>query len=88
VNAEGADAYVPHLDRLQLPITLFHGEQSHVWKPASTADTYARLVRAFGPDKYRRVTFPRRGHLDPLIGRDAHTDVYPGLLAHLDRVGA
>ena len=58
-----------------------------MWKPASTADTYARLVRAFGPDQYRRVTFPRRGHLDPVIGRDAHLDVYPALLAHLDRVG-
>lgn len=64
------------------------GELSHVWKPASTATTYARLVKAFGPDNYRRVTFPRRGHLDPVIGRDAHVDVDHALLAHLDRAGA
>jgi cholesterol oxidase len=88
VDAHGADTYLPHADRLSMPITLLSGAKSHVWNPESTEATLHRLTDQVGNTHVQRVLFAERGHLDPVIGRTASVDVYPALLAHLDRVGA
>ena len=41
--ATGEEAYLPHLDRLAIPITFSHGERNECFLPASTEKTYELL---------------------------------------------
>jgi cholesterol oxidase len=79
---------MPHLDRLDLPITFLHGADNKVWVPKSTEVTYDLLRKEFGDANYRRIVFQGYGHLDPVFGKHAARDTYTAFLDHLDRVGA
>jgi cholesterol oxidase len=84
VDASGRDAYVPHLDRLDLPITFLHGDRNLVWLPQSSADTFDLLSQMFGPHQYARHTFAEHGHQDLIMGSSAPRDVFPRILEHLE----
>ncbi len=88
LSAEGADVYLPHLERLRRPITLMSGARNLVWVPESTKRTYDTLVREFGAEQYRIVVVPDYGHQDVFQGTEAPRDTFPYVLEHLDRVGA
>jgi len=88
VAADHADAYLPHLERLQLPITFLHGAHNLVWVPESTLRTYDLLVGEFGPEHYRRIVFDDHGHQDTIMGEHAVDDAFPAIVEHLDRAGA
>ena len=88
ISVDGADLYLPHLERLQLPITFLHGAHNLVWVPESTQRTYDLLVHEFGPDHYRRIVFPDHGHQDTIMGERAIDNAFPAILEHLDRAGA
>jgi len=88
VDVKGHDTYLPHLDRLSMPITLIQGAENQVWTLEATATTYDALVTRFGPDNYRRHVIPGYGHLDTVFGKDAVHDTYPQMLDHLVRAGA
>jgi cholesterol oxidase len=85
VDATGANVYLPHVDRLQLPITFLHGAKNGVWLPETTGRTFDELVRRFGPAHYERRVFDDHGHQDCLMGAGAWRDVYPAVLEHLRR---
>lgn len=85
VDAGGNDAYMPHLDRLAIPITFFHGEHNRMFIPRSTELTYDALRAANGDDLYRRVLIPGYAHMDCWIGEHAARDVFPLALAELER---
>jgi cholesterol oxidase len=84
VTADGKDAYMPHLDRLALPITFIHGAENMCFLPESTARTVELLREANGPTWYQRHVVPNYGHIDCIFGRDASRDVYPLIVKHLD----
>lgn len=84
VTATGEDAYLPHLDRLAIPITFIHGARNECFLPASTAKTYELLQQANGAALYRRHVIPDYGHIDCIFGKNAVKDVYPLILQHLD----
>ena len=88
VAATGADVYMRRLEWLQMPITFLHGVHNLVWVPAATARSYDLLVREFGPANYRRVVLPEHGHQDTFVGHRSVDDVFPEVLAHLERAGA
>ena len=88
IDAHGADAYLPHLEWLQFPITFVHGVHNLVWVPESTERSFDLLVREFGADNYRRVLLPNHGHQDAFMGMRSVEDAFPEVLAHLDRVNA
>jgi cholesterol oxidase len=88
IAADGSDAYLPHLDRLQLPITFLHGAHNLVWVPESTERTYDVLVEQFGSAHYERIVFPDHGHQDTFMGERAVDDAFPAMVAHLERAGA
>ncbi len=83
--ADGRDVYLPHLERLALPITFIHGAKNACFKPESTARTLSRLSQANGRQLYERHVIPGYGHIDCIFGKNAATDVYPLIVAHLDR---
>ena len=73
------------LDRLALPIAFVHGEKNRRFLPKSTELTYEALRRRHGAALYSRHVIPGYGDIDCIAGKDAVNDVYPHILAHLDR---
>ena len=84
VTATGDEAYLPHLDRLAIPITFIHGDRNECFLPASTEKTYELLRQQNGTGLYRRHVIPDYGHIDCIFGKNAVKDVYPLILQHLD----
>ena len=68
VDAAGDDVYLPHLDRLAIPITFVHGEHNRMFIPRSTELTYDALRAANGDALYRRVIVPGYAHMDCWMG--------------------
>lgn len=88
VNAEGKENYLPHLNRLALPITFIHGTENRCFLPESTAITYQLLQEKNGKSFYERHLIPNYGHIDCIFGKNAAKDVYPYILNHLDNAGS
>ncbi|MDH2433665.1 GMC oxidoreductase [Pokkaliibacter sp. MBI-7] len=88
LSFDGEDIYMPHMDRLSMPMLFISGGENECYLPESTARTYQRLVERFGPDNYSRVVVPDYGHIDCIFGRNAITDVYPHILSHLEKSAA
>lgn len=84
VDEEGREAYLPHIERLALPLLFLHGEKNECVLPRATEITMERLAAANGPQWYARRLIPEYGHVDCIIGQHASRDVYPHILAHLE----
>jgi len=84
VNESGDEVYLPHLDRLALPILFVHGAKNECVLPRATEITLERLTQANGESWYSRTVIPEYGHVDCIIGQHASRDVYPKMLAHLE----
>lgn len=85
VDAAGGDTYMPHLQRLAIPITFVHGERNHLFLSSGSAATYETLRAANGPGLYRRHIIPGYAHMDCFIGERANHDVFPLIREELDR---
>jgi cholesterol oxidase len=84
VNAMGEDVYLPHVERMAIPIAFIHGAENELWLPDSTRQTYEWLCQANGKEFYSRYLIPRYGHIDCIFGKNASKDVYPVILKHLE----
>jgi cholesterol oxidase len=83
ITADGASYFRP--ERLRVPVLFLAGEHNRIFLPSGARRTYS-LLRAANPDvPYEFQLLKRYGHLDCMIGRNAHRDVYPFVRAHLDR---
>ncbi len=85
LDQRGNDVYLPHIERLALPICFIHGAKNACFLPESTARTLQRLSRANGRQLYDRHVIPGYGHIDCIFGKNAAHDVYPLIVAHLDK---
>jgi cholesterol oxidase len=85
VDADGADVYLPHVERMGLPILFVHGADNACFKPESTARTVERLAAVNGRQLYERHVIPGYGHIDCIFGKNAARDIYPLIAAHLDK---
>jgi cholesterol oxidase len=85
VDANGGEVYMPHLDRLAIPITFLHGEHNRMFIPRSTELTYNALREANGDDLYRRIIIEDYAHMDCWMGMNSARDVYPIALEELER---
>jgi cholesterol oxidase len=88
VEADGQDTYLPNLDRMALPVCFIHGAENACFRPDSTARTLARLSKHNGAHLYERHVIPDYGHIDCIFGKEAATDVYPHMLAHLEKTAS
>ena len=88
VDAAGKDVYLPHLDRLKIPMTIIHGEKNHLFLPEGSKRTFDALCAANGAQLYRRVIIPGYAHMDCFIGKNAARDVFPLVAETLDAVPA
>ncbi|MCB1647655.1 MAG: alkaline phosphatase D family protein, partial [Pseudomonadales bacterium] len=84
VNCEGRNDYLTAENitgRWQMPTLFIHGEQSQVFNPHAARRSAVRLGRLTDPDRQKigyRI-YPGNGHMDPIIGKRAYTEVYPEL---------
>ena len=85
VTADGQEAYMPHLDRLKLPIAFIHGENNRLFTPEGSELTYDALRDVNGPGYYVRHVIEDYAHMDCFIGKNAARDVYPIVTAELDK---
>ncbi len=85
VDANGEDAYLPFVERLAIPLAFIHGAENACFLPDSTAKTLERLTARNGARYYERHVIPNYGHIDCIFGKNAASDVYPKMYAHLDR---
>jgi cholesterol oxidase len=85
LDRDGNDVYLPHVERLALPMLFIHGSENACFKPESTARTLERLSQANGKQLYERRVIPGYGHIDCIFGKDAARDVYPLIVAYLDK---
>jgi len=88
VAYDGADIYLPHLDRLAIPIAFIHGAENACFLPESTRVTFDLLRETNGAGLYSRHVIPGYGHIDCIYGKNAAQDVYPFMLHHLEGIGA
>lgn len=84
VNATGENVYLPHLERLAIPIAFIHGADNVCVLPRSTEITLDRVTAANGAGLYVRHLIPDYGHVDCIFGKNAVNDVYPLILSHLE----
>jgi cholesterol oxidase len=84
VDFNGGEVYLPHLDRLAIPITFIHGALNECFLPESTELTLNDLAKANGSKLYQRHVIPGYGHIDCIYGKNAVKDVYPFVLEHLE----
>jgi len=84
VTANNQDAYLPHLERLAIPIAFIHGGENDCFLPKSTEITYDLLREKNGKGLYSRHVIPNYGHIDCIFGKNAAHDVYPFILHHLE----
>jgi cholesterol oxidase len=85
VDAKGNDVYLPHLDRMAIPLCFIHGAENQCFLPQSTLMTYDLLRQTNDPALYSRHVIPSYGHIDCIYGKNAAVDVYPIILKHLER---
>lgn len=86
VDLDDREVYMPHLDRLALPITFISGAENHCFLPESTEKSYLALRQANDGRLYSRHLIGGYGHIDCIFGKKAAFDVYPIILSHLDRM--
>jgi cholesterol oxidase len=84
VAFDGDDAYLPHLDRMAIPIMFIQGAENACFLPESTERSYDELRRVNDPKLYTRYLIPGYGHIDCIFGAHASRDVYPLMLRHLE----
>ncbi|CAG8803494.1 18194_t:CDS:2, partial [Racocetra persica] len=71
-------------NRLNFPIFLFHGNENVVYDVKGIRKTYEMLITINDPTKYSIRHIPGYGHLDSWWGRNAHVDIFPKVLRHLE----
>ncbi len=84
-SLKGEDCYLPHPERMAIPILFLSGEKNNCYLPESTQKTYDYLCAANGSGLYSRKVIPGYGHIDCIFGANAVNDVYPSILEHLEK---
>jgi cholesterol oxidase len=89
VDASGEDVYVSRVEQLKpFPITFIHGAENQCFLPKSTEKAQQWLRQHFPGVAFERHVIPGYGHIDCIFGQDAHRDVYPLVLHHLEQYAA
>lgn len=83
----GAPPYVTdsNLKNFAIPTLFIHGELNATFLPSGTRKTLRALERANGAGLYERYVVPDTGHIDCIFGKNAARDVFPRILAHLEK---
>ncbi|MEX0874152.1 MAG: GMC family oxidoreductase N-terminal domain-containing protein [Actinomycetota bacterium] len=84
VDSEGNDTYRTHPQRLAIPLLFLHGDKNSFFLPEGSEETVEWLRSMNDPGLYKRELLPGYAHLDTFLGKNAHIEVYPKILDHLE----
>jgi choline dehydrogenase-like flavoprotein len=84
VDKYGNDVYLPHAERLAIPVAYIHGEYNNIFRPEGARRTVEWLSEQNGPEHYKLHMIKDYAHMDCWIGENAMRDVFPIALAELD----
>jgi hypothetical protein len=70
--------------RQQTAITFAGGLNNRVFLPAGQKRSFDHF-KAFAPGIHEHLEWPRYGHMDPWLGRDAEREIFPSAIAALER---
>jgi cholesterol oxidase len=84
VDKDGQDVYLPHIDRLKIPLTFFQAMNNHLFLPEGTERSFDLLTTKNGAEGYLRIQVPNYNHMDCFMGKNAAQDIFPLILAQLD----
>src|SRR4029077_3458598 len=90
VDKNGEDTYLTpqNLKRVNIPITFLRGAENPLFLPEGSTKTLKTLAAANDALLYDRIEFPIYAHMDCYMGRDAARDIFPSIVAALDRHNA
>ncbi|MFD4633601.1 alpha/beta fold hydrolase [Streptomyces sp. NPDC058284] len=77
------DDYLVNAARQSTPVLFLTGAHNKVFGDANVA--CHRVLSRHAPDLYELAVLPGYGYIDPLLGKDAHRDVFPVMLDFLKR---
>lgn len=85
VDHLGRDRYLPHVERLDLPIHIMSGELNQILLPESGYLTLTWLKQSLpkSPNPFTRETLHGYAHNDCIVGKDAWKDIFPQILRKL-----
>ena len=88
VDKDGKDVYLPHIERLKIPLTFLQAANNHLFLPEGTERSFELLTSKNGADGYLRIQVPNYNHMDCFVGKNAAQDIYPLILNQLDLYNA
>ena len=80
------DDYLADAARVSTPILLLTGDRNHVFTDSNIV--CHQLLSGLAPGRAELEILPGYGHVDPIVGKDAHTDVFPRICQFLKRQAA
>lgn len=91
VDRHGRNVYLKrtNVEALEIPITFLFGSKNGLFRPGASGETVSwfKTQKPEYPDLFAGEEIPGYGHLDLFIGKNAATEVYPKILAALQRTG-
>ena len=85
VDKDGNDVYMDKIDRLDFPIHFIAGRENRMASPETSDKLFRELCAIHGTGNYTRTVFDDYAHLDCFVGKNSDADVFPDVLAQLDR---
>lgn len=80
------DDYLAHAADVRTPILLLTGDRNRVFTDSNIV--CHRVLSEITPGRPELEVLPGYGHLDPIVGKDAHLDVFPRICQFLKRQAA
>ncbi|MFI6516808.1 alpha/beta hydrolase [Spirillospora sp. NPDC050679] len=77
------DDYLRGAVEVETPILLLAPERNKVFTDSNPH--FHKILEELAPGRHELAALPGYGHLDPLIGRNAHVDVFPKIVDFLKR---
>ncbi len=75
--------YLENARDIETPVLFITGQQNNVFRDSNVL-CHQRLEQV-APGRHQLHVFPRYGHQDVFMGKDAHEDVFPTLLLFLQK---
>ena len=80
------DDYLERAAEVTTPILLLAGDRNRVFTDSNIV--CHRLLTGIAPGRAELEILPGYGHVDPIVGKDAHVDVFPRIAQFLKRQAA
>jgi cholesterol oxidase len=80
------DDYLARAAEVTTPILLLTGDRNRVFTDSNIV--CHQVLSDIAPGRAELEILPGYGHVDPIVGKDAHTDVFPRICEFLKRQAA